>query len=149
MASLAVGKAMKQQPFDEKATGSGIREVRAFYALPECSVSKEQAKKQHGMTEAARLKAVRWRSLQQTPELAPTSFLEKLTTTITTTTTTTTTTIATIATIATLTTLTTITTITTGTTIPGHGQRFIITTLAPDPAQRDPRAKQPPGGGGY
>ena len=90
------------------------------------------------MTEAARLKAVRWRSLQQTPELAPTSFLEKLTTTTTTTTT--------IATIATLTTLTTITTITTGTTIPGHGQRFIITTLAPDPAPRDPRAKQPRGG---
>ena len=114
--------------------------MQAFYALPECSVSKEQAKKQHGMTEAARLKAVRWRSLQQTPELAPTSFLEKLTTTTTTTTTT-------IATIATLTTLTTITTITTGTTIPGHGQRFIITTLAPDPAPRDPRAKQPRGGG--
>ena len=40
--------------------------------------------------------------------------------------------------------LTTITTITTGTTI-GHGQRFIITTLAPDPAPRDPRAKQPQG----
>ena len=46
-----------------------------------------------------------------------------------------------------ITTTTTSTTIT-GSTIPGHGQRFIIATLAPDRAPRDPRTKQLRGGGG-
>ena len=36
----------------------------------------------------------------------------------------------------------------TSTTNPGHGQTFIITTLTPNPAPRDPRAKQPWGVGG-
>ena len=129
-----------------KSTGSGIREMQAFYALPECSVGKEQAKKQHGMTEAARLKAVRSEGCEVEVSATDTrACSDKLPSEAD---------------------------------YyyyyyyycyycyycyydyydyyyyyyyeynPRHGQTSIITTLTPNPASRDPRAKQPQAGGG-